>query len=145
MDRDDQQKIRDLLDSGQGENTYIAIYLMVNEMNISLKEALLTLKPIDSKVNHTNPNDFHCSIRIANIWIEYQYIDGYVPYMGTAATTTRVVSFFENEQQESIEGLSDYLEAEDSNNVDDVRAIILADYHALIPTIIELLGDSDGS
>jgi len=143
MNRDDQQKIRELLDSGQGENTYIALYMMVNEMNISLEEALLSLKPIDYKRNHTNPNDFYCSIRIANVWVEYEYIEGYVPYMGTGATATRVVSFFEQEKQESVEGLSEYLEVDDSNNVDDVRAIILADYQALIPTIIDLLGGDE--
>ena len=136
-----QQKIQDLVDSGQGENVYIAIYMMVNQLDISLEEAFKQLKPIDYERNYTNPNDFYCSIRIANIWIEYESIEGYVPYMGTAATTSRVVSYYENEQLASIEGLSEFLPIDDDATTDDIRGFILEDYHSLIPTVIRLLED----
>lgn len=136
-----QQKIDDLLSSGQGENTYIATYMMVHHYEISLVDALKRLVPIEYERNYSNPNDFYCSIRIANIWIEYESIEGYVPYMGTAATTSRVVGVHDKETHKttSLEGLSDFLPIEDSLTKAQIKELILEDYNELIPTIIELL------
>ena len=136
-----QQKIDDLLSSGQGENTYIAVYMMVHLYDISLTEALKRLTPIEYERNYSNPNDFYCSIRIANVWIEYESIEGYVPYMGTAATTSRIVGIHnkENHQTTSLEGLSDFLPIEDSLTKSQIKDLIAEDYHELIPTLIELL------
>lgn len=134
-----QAKIQDLVDSGQAENTYIAVYMMVHELNMSLREALASLKPRDYERNFTNPNDFYASVRVANVWVEYEFIEGYVPYMGTAATASRMVSFFENGKLELIDGLAEFLPVTDEHEVADVRQLVIEDYQDLIPTLIELL------
>lgn len=136
-------KIQTLVDSGQGENIYIAVYMMINQLNMTLGEALMSLKPVEYDRDFSNPNDFYASIRIANIWLEYEYIEGYVPYMGTAATASRMVSYFENESLEIIDGLAEFLPVNDEHTPEDVRRIVLEDYHVLIPTIIDLLGDDN--
>lgn len=137
------QKIQTLVDSGQGENVYIAIYMMVNHLFMSLKEALMTLQLVEYDRNYSNPNDFYASIRIANVWLEYEYIEGYVPYMGTASTASRMVSYFENETLKMIDGLAAFLPVDDEHTPEDVRAIVLADYHSLIPTVIDLLAENN--
>ncbi|BDS09686.1 hypothetical protein [Aureispira anguillae] len=136
-----QAKIQTLIESGQGENTYIGVYMMVNHLGLTLNQALASLKPMDYQRNYANPNDFYCSVRIANVWIEYEYIEGYVPYMGTAATASRMVSFFNKERLEIIDGLAEFLAVKDEHSVEDVRQIVAEDYQSLIPTIIDLLGD----
>lgn len=132
-------KIQQLIDSGVGENTYIAIYMMINELGMTLEEALRSLKPIIYDRQKANPNDFYCSVRIANIWVEYDFEEGYVPYMGTESTVSRIVGVQKKERMEYLEGLYTFLPLEDSSTIAEVHALILKDYHSLIPTIMELL------
>lgn len=130
------QKIQNLLDSGQGENVYIAIHLLVNEFGMSFKNALKELKPIYyHKTNH--PDDFNGSIRIANIWIEYEFEKGYVPYMGTEATVSRMVGRYEKDKLHYMEGLSIFLPIEDTTTTEEIETIILEDYYSLIPSVLK--------
>jgi hypothetical protein len=132
-------KIQDLLNSGIGENTYIAVYMMINELGMSMEEALGSLKPIIYDRKKANPNDFYCSIRIANIWVEYDFEEGYVPYMGTESTVARMVGYKNKERMEYVEGLYTFLPLDDSTTITEVHALIFKDYKGLIPTVIELL------
>lgn len=136
-----QHKIQNLVDSGQGENVYIAVYMMVNQLNMTLEEAIGHLKPIDYERNFASPNDFYSSVRIANIWVEYEFIEGYVPYMGTAATASRMVSYYDAkiDSTEIIDSLAEFLPIEDDDTPEQVRAIVLEDYQSLVPILIRLL------
>lgn len=136
-----QRKIQSLVDSGQGENTYIAVYMMVHQLGLTLEEAIASLKPIDSERDFASPNDFYSSVRIGNIWVEYEFIEGYVPYMGTAATASRMVSYYDaqTDQTEIIDRLAEFLSINDEDTPAQVREIVLEDYKALVPTLIELL------
>ena len=136
-----QDKIQNLVDSGQGANVYIAVYMMVNQLNMTLKEAIGALKPIDYERNFASPNDFYSSVRIANIWVEYEFIEGYVPYMGTAATASRMVSYYDakTDRTEIIDSLAEFLPIEDENTPEQVREIVLEDYQNLVPILIRLL------
>lgn len=134
--KETRQKIQQLIDSGQGENVCIAIHLLVNEFRMSFKDALKELKPIYyHKTNH--PDDFNCSIKIADIWIEYEFEKGYVPYMGTEATVSRMVSRWNKDNLHYIEGLSLFLPIEDNSTTEEIETIILEDYYSLIPSIIK--------
>jgi hypothetical protein len=136
-----QSKIQSLVDSGQGENTYIAVYMMVNQLDMTLAEAVGSLRPIDGERTFASPNDFCSSIRIANIWIEYEFIEGYVPYMGTAATASRMVSYYDakTDSTEIIDRLAEFLPIQDRDSPERVREIVLEDYQDLVPTLIRLL------
>lgn len=136
-----QRKIQSLVDSGQGENTYIAVYMMVHQLDMTLEEAIASLKPIDYERDFASPNDFYTSVRIANIWVEYEFIEGYVPYMGTAATASRMVSYYDvkTDRTEIIDRLAEFLNINDEDSPAQVRKIVLEDYQSLVPTLIELL------
>lgn len=136
-----QSKIQNLVDTGQGENVYIAVYMMVNQLDMTLEEAIGSLKPIDYERNFSSPNDFYSSIRIANIWIEYEFIEGYVPYMGTAATASRMVSYYDakTDSTEIIDRLAEFLPIQDEDTPTRVRKIVLEDYQGLVPLLIRLL------
>jgi hypothetical protein len=136
-----QIKIQSLVDSGQGENTYIAVYMMVNHLDMTLEEAIGSLKPIDDERTFSSPNDFYSSIRIANIWVEYEFIEGYVPYMGTAATASRMVSYHDakTDRTEIIDSLAEFLPIQDEDSQERVREIVLEDYQDLVPLLIRLL------
>lgn len=132
-------KIQALVDSGIGENTYIAVYMMINELDMTMEEALETLKPIVYNRKKNNSNDFYSSIRIANIWIEYDFEEAYVPYMDTEATVARMVGIRKKEKMDYLEGLYTFLPLKNSDTIEEVQALILDDYKSLIPTIIKLL------
>ena len=136
-----QIKIQNLVDSGQGANTYIAVYMMVHQLDMTLEEAIGSLKPIDYERTFANPNDFYSNIRIANIWVEYEFIEGYVPYMGTAATASRMVSYYDakNDCTKIIDRLAEFLPIEDEDSPARVRAIVLEDYQSLVPLLLRLL------
>lgn len=136
-----QSKIQNLVDTGQGENVYIAVYMMVNQLDMTLEEAIGSLKPIDYERNFSSPNDFYSSIRIANIWIEYEFIEGYVPYMGTAATASRMVSYYDakTDSTEIIDRLAEFLPIQDEDTPTRVRKIVIEDYQGLVPLLIRLL------
>jgi hypothetical protein len=136
-----QSKIQNLVDSGQGENTYIGIYMMVNQLDMTLEEAIASLKPIDYDRSFSSPNDFYSSVRIANIWVEYEFIEGYVPYMGTAATASRMVSYYDakRDSTEIIDNLAEFLPIQDEDTPERVRKIVLEDYKSLVPLLIRLL------
>lgn len=132
-------KIQALVDSGEGENSYIAIYMMINELGLTLEEALKSLKPISYERSVSTNNSFYSSIRIANIWVEYDYEEGYVPYMGTESTVSRMVGYWQKDKMEYEVDLSRFLPTEDSTSVEEVKQLILEDYYSLIPVIIDLL------
>ncbi|WMX13681.1 MULTISPECIES: hypothetical protein [unclassified Aureispira] len=136
-----QHKIQTLIDSGQGENVYIALYMMVNQLNMDLLEAIKSLEPIDYEKEFASPNDFYCSVRIANIWVEYEFIEGYVPYMGTAATASRMVSYYDapTDSTEIIDSLAEFLPIQDEDSPERVREIVLEDYQELAPLLLRLL------
>lgn len=136
-----QGKIQQLVATGQGENTYIAVYMMVNQLEMTLEEAVGSLIPIDYERTFSSPNDFYSSIRIANIWVEYEFIEGYVPYMGTAATASRMVSYYDakNDKTEIIDRLAEFLPIQDEDTPERVREIVLEDYQGLVPLLIRLL------
>lgn len=136
-----ERKIQYLVASGQGENTYIAVYMMVNQLGMTLEEAIGSLKPIDYERTFSNPNDFYSSVRIANIWVEYEFIEGYVPYMGTSATASRMVSYYDanTDSTEIIDRLAEFLPIQDEDGPERVRAIVLEDYQGLVPLLIRLL------
>lgn len=128
------QKIQALLDSGQGENVYIGIYMLVNEFGMSISKALKELKPF---YNSQNPDNFIASFRIANIWIEYEFEKGYVPYMGTEATVSRMVSQWNGTKQKFMEGFSTFLPIDDTTSLEEIKELIMEDYYSLIPNIIK--------
>lgn len=136
-----QNKIQNLVDSKQGENVYIAVYMMVNQLDMTLEDAIASLKPIDYERTFASPNDFYSSVRIANIWVEYEFIEGYVPYMGTAATASRMVSYYDAkmDRTEIIDSLAEFLPIDDDDTPERVRAIVLEDYKGLVPILIRLL------
>ena len=140
-----QRKIQTLVETGQGENTYIGVYMMVNQLDMTLAAAIGSLKPIDYERTFTNPNDFYSSVRIANVWVEYEFIEGYVPYMGTAATASRMVSYHDakTDSTEIIDRLAEFLPIEDKDTLERVREIVLEDYQNLVPLLIRLLEGED--
>jgi hypothetical protein len=140
-----QRKIKNLVDTGQGENTYIGVCLMVSQLDMTMAEAIGSLKLIDYKRTFANPNDFYSSVRIASVWVEYEFIEGYVPYMGTAATASRMVSYHDakTDSTEIIDRLAEFLPIEDKDTPERVREIVLEDYQDLVPLLIRLLEGED--
>lgn len=142
MDRlEIQAKIAQLIETRQGHNTYIALQLMQSQLNYTYVQALKALGPVEEPRNYPHPNDFYACIRIADIWVEYEYLSGYIPYMEANVTASRIVyRALSEEQLEPLDGLSTFLPIGDDETVEEVWAVIRADYLELIPELMTLLG-----
>lgn len=135
-----QLKIKDLLQSNKGENTFIAMCLMMSQLNLNEEEALAQLKPI---LTQEGNNKKSYQLNIAHIRLEYHYEEGYVPYMGAGVTVSRMLGLFEGNNLEYLADYATFLELEEQVANQDIETIIYKDYLQLIPTIAELLWSSD--
>ncbi len=131
--------IDQLIDSGKGYNSSLAISLMVSQLGCSLLDALKYLKPQFTSGSSENLYDFEGQINISNLTVVYENNQGYVPYMGSENTSTRLVKIENNGKIEMIDSLLHFLEVQDCNNEQEIKELMLEDYYSIIPEIIDLL------
>jgi hypothetical protein len=134
--QNDLQKIQALLESGNGENNFIAIHLLAQLLEVSIEEALLHVKPTDYSPNKAKTGDLYLSYRIASVHVNYESVEGYIPYMDSGKTTTRVVGIKKETFLDSLDGLSEFLFTDEDATEEEIRQHIKEDFKNLIPTIL---------
>ena len=137
--RDIYAGIDQLIDSGKGYNSSLAVSLLMSQFGCSLFEALKYFKPQFVSASSENLYDFKGHIHISNLTVIYENNRGYVPYMGSENTSTRLVKIENNGNIEMIDNLLNFLEVQDCINEDEIKEIMLEDYYSIIPEIIDLL------
>jgi hypothetical protein len=129
-------KIQELLDSKEAENTYIGLCLMMSQLELSMEEALRRLKP---DYQDKGDENFKAFYKIGHLQLEYEYEKGYVPYMGTGATVSRMLGIWEKASLEYQLDYAAFLNLEDNDGAKEAKNLVEEDFQELIPYIEDLL------
>lgn len=131
-------KIQDLLDSGEAENIYIGLCLMMSQLGLSMGEALQRLKPHYQQGDQVNFKAFY---KIGAIQLEYEYEQGYVPYMGTGATVSRMLGIWEEGSLEYQLDYAAFLNLGDNDGQAEARKLVEDDYLNLTEVLNQYFSD----
>lgn len=127
-------KIKDLLHTHNGEYTYIAIYLMIQQLGYSPEQALKEVPFLEIDNNEHNRN-FTWELYLGGMELEYRVVEGYVPYMGADVTAARMLRVEQEGHYELVPDLAGYLTIEDNQSKEEIQQLIQEDYHQLIPQL----------
>lgn len=131
-------KIQDLLDSGEAEYIYIGLCLMMSQLELSMGEALQRLKP---HYRTDEQGNFKAFYKIGPIQLEYEYEQGYVPYMGTGATVSRMLGVWEDGSLEYQLDYAAFLNLGDNDGQAEARKLVEEDYLKLTEVLNQYLLD----
>ncbi len=134
-----EDKIRDLLASGQQENCILALELIQSQLNMSVEDFLrqtpLTFQP---RANSRTGEDFGLKLELGPVLLQYEYSKRYAPYVGTIERAFRKLGLRQAGQlhyppkqslQWEVKGLS----------ATEIQAIFKADFQDLVPYIHQQL------
>lgn len=127
-------KIKDLLHTHNGEYTYIAIQLMVQQLGYSPEQALKEV-PFLETAKEENSRNFTWELYLGGMELEYRVVEGYVPYMGADVTAARILRVEQGGQLELVPDVAGYLALEDDQSQEEIQQILQEDYHQLIPQL----------
>ena len=134
------QKVRPFLAAGNGQNTYLGVYLLVHQLGWTPAQALEQVVPVEVPDPEGGAFNFTCHYQIAYLHIEYTVMEGYVPYMGAGVTATRLVGVDERFLPYlDTSGWAGYLSIEDGQEPEHIRQLIREDYKTLIPQVVDWL------
>ncbi|MFK7797040.1 MAG: hypothetical protein AB8E82_06275 [Aureispira sp.] len=131
-------KIQTLLDTHQGENTYIAVYLMIHQLGYSPEQALKAV-PFVETAGSGQGREFTWELYLGNMELEYKVVEGYVPYMGADITAARILKVEHQGKYELVPDLAGYLAIQDDQTKEEIQQMIQEDYHQLIPQLWQWL------
>lgn len=128
-------KVKALLDTHKGEHAYIAVYLLIHQLGFSPTEALKAV-PLVETASSNGGKDFTLELHLGTMELEYQVVEGYVPYMGADVTAARLLRVEQEDQKyELVPDLAGYLAIGDDQSKEEIQQLIQEDYYQLIPQL----------
>lgn len=109
---------------------------MMSQLELSMEAALRRLQP---HYQYKSEGNFKASYKIGHVQLEYEYEKGYVPYMGTGATVSRMLGIWDRDQLEYQLDYAAFLKLEDQDGMEDAKKLLEEDYQELVPWLEDFL------